>query len=99
MTAHDIKGEARPASRIPKFASRQEEREFWDTHDITDYLDELTPSTFRYVGKPSEQLAVTLDARTMERLRAEAKKQGLDPAILLYIWVLEKLPDPLAPTD
>jgi hypothetical protein len=99
MTARDIKGEARPASRIPKFASRQEEREFWDTHDIIDYLDEMTPTTLRYVGKPAEPLTVTLDARAMKRLRAEAKKQGLDPATLLYIWVLEKLPDTDAPTD
>ena len=30
-------------SRIPEFASREEEAEFWDTHDFTDYLDELEP--------------------------------------------------------
>ena len=24
-------------SRIPEFANREEEAEFWDTHDITDY--------------------------------------------------------------
>jgi hypothetical protein len=25
---------------IPKFCSRKEEREFWDTHDTTEYFDE-----------------------------------------------------------
>jgi hypothetical protein len=25
---------------IPKFCSREEEREFWDTHDTTEYFDE-----------------------------------------------------------
>ena len=25
---------------IPKFRSRKEEREFWDTHDTTEYFDE-----------------------------------------------------------
>ena len=30
-------------SRIPEFVSREEEAEFWDTHDFTDYLDELEP--------------------------------------------------------
>jgi len=25
---------------IPKFRSREEEREFWDTHDTTEYFDE-----------------------------------------------------------
>jgi len=26
--------------RIPKFRSRKEEREFWETHDTTEYFDE-----------------------------------------------------------
>ena len=91
MTARDIKSETSPASRIPSFASRQEEAEFWDTHDITDYLDELTPSTVRFALEPVETVPVTLDAHTMKRVRAEAKKQGLDPAILLQVWVLERL--------
>lgn len=30
-------------SRIPAFASREEEAAFWDIHDITRYLDELKP--------------------------------------------------------
>jgi transposase len=25
---------------IPKFSSRKEEREFWETHDTTEYFDE-----------------------------------------------------------
>ncbi|MCC7353963.1 MAG: hypothetical protein IT330_09415, partial [Anaerolineae bacterium] len=25
-------------SKIPEFATREEEAEFWDTHDFTDYL-------------------------------------------------------------
>lgn len=32
-------------SRIPEFAGVEEEAEWWDTHDITDYLDELRPVT------------------------------------------------------
>jgi hypothetical protein len=99
MTTRHIKHEAESVSRIPSFTSRQEEREFWDSHDITDYLDELTPVTRRYVGVPAEQITVTLDPRTMQRLHAEAERQGFDPATLLQIWVLEKLPDPLAPLD
>jgi hypothetical protein len=30
-------------SRIPEFKSREEEAAFWDTHDFTDYLDEMKP--------------------------------------------------------
>lgn len=37
----------RQKSRIPAFASREEEAAFWDTHDITEYLDELKPVAMR----------------------------------------------------
>ena len=30
-------------SRIPDFKSRQEMAEWWDTHEVADYLDELKP--------------------------------------------------------
>ena len=35
--------------RIPKFKSLQDERRFWQTHDVTEFLSELTPVnvTFR----------------------------------------------------
>lgn len=28
---------------IPKFKNEDEEREFWATHDTTDYIDQLRP--------------------------------------------------------
>lgn len=34
----------RRVSRIPDFKSREEEAEFWDTHDVTEFWDELEPS-------------------------------------------------------
>jgi hypothetical protein len=35
-----MKGRLRKLKLIPKFHSREEEREFWDTHDTTEYFDE-----------------------------------------------------------
>lgn len=32
---------AKPDSEIPEFESIQEEAEFWDTHDTTEFLDEF----------------------------------------------------------
>jgi len=31
--------------RVPEFATEQEEREFWDTHDSTYYLDDTEDVT------------------------------------------------------
>ncbi len=36
------------SSRIPKFRSREEERQFWLTHDITDFWGELAPVRVRF---------------------------------------------------
>ena len=33
----------RKKSRIPEFKTIEEEAEFWDTHDLADYWDELKP--------------------------------------------------------
>lgn len=35
-------------SRIPQFHSREEEAGFWDTHDVTDYLDDLRRGEVRF---------------------------------------------------
>jgi hypothetical protein len=83
------KRHTRPIDPIPEFASREEEREFWDTHDLSDYWDQWKPSKLRYVGEPMEQITVTIDAHTMKRVRAESKQRGIDPAILIHIYVLE----------
>ena len=47
-------------SRIPKkFKSLQEERAFWQTHDITDFWSELKPVTLKF-GQPRRKRAVRL---------------------------------------
>lgn len=33
--------QARPKSRIPHFKTIEEEAEFWDTHDLTEFEDEF----------------------------------------------------------
>jgi hypothetical protein len=79
------------ASRIPEFASRQEEAEFWDTHDITDYLDELTPVKVRFARNLSEGITIRFDPETLVSLRQQARKKGIGPTTLARMWILERL--------
>lgn len=90
MTARDVKKRPKKESRIPTFASYEEEAEWWDTHDITDYLDEMEPVKVTFNLEPMASLTVDLDAHTMKRVRAEAKKQGIPPETLIFIWILER---------
>jgi hypothetical protein len=82
---------AKTTSRIPQFATRADEAEWWDSHDITAYLDELKPVRVRFAKNLSEGLTVRLDPETMRALREQAKRQGIGPTTLIRMWVLERL--------
>jgi len=77
--------------RIPEFATKDEEAEFWDTHSFTDYLDELEPVDIRFAKNLSSPLAVRFDPRDRAELTRRAKEQGIGPSTLVRMWVKERL--------
>src|ERR1043165_979355 len=81
----------KPKNRIPDFKSREEEAEFWDTHDITDYLDELKPARVRFAKNLSEGITIRLDPETLAELRSQAHQKGMGPTTLARMWILEHL--------
>lgn len=91
MTRSTKQPTTRSASRIPQFATREEEAAWWDTHDVTDYLDELKPIRVRFAKNLSEGLTVRLDPKTMQELRERARRQGIGPTTLIRMWVMERL--------
>jgi predicted DNA binding CopG/RHH family protein len=91
MTRPTKQPTTRPASRIPQFATREEEAAWWDTHDVTDYLDELKPIRVRFAKNLSEGLTVRLDPQTMQEVRERARQQGIGPTTLIRMWVMERL--------
>jgi predicted DNA binding CopG/RHH family protein len=78
-------------SRIPEFKSIEEEAEFWDTHDFTDYLDEFRPVKVRFARNLSEGITIRLDPETLAKLRALAHEKGIGPTTLVRMWILERL--------
>ncbi len=80
-------------SRIPQFRSREEEAQWWDTHDITDYLDELEPIDVHFdLEKPQEDTVVFRLHKGVKRyLERLAKSKGLNMSSLLRMWVMEKV--------
>ena len=67
-------------SRIPSFQGIEEEAEFWDTHDSTEFEDEFEQVTdVRFVvtrDGPSKALTVRLPQDAFEALVQEARTQG-----------------------
>ena len=70
---------------------RAEEATFWDSHDITDYWDELKPVRVRFAKPLSEPLTIHLDLTTFAALRTAAQKKGIGPTTPARMWVLEHL--------
>jgi|BarGraNGADG00212_1021973.scaffolds.fasta_scaffold54610_2 predicted DNA binding CopG/RHH family protein len=76
-------------NRIPEFTSREEEAQWFDTHDMADYQDEFKTVRARFARNLSEGLNIRLDKETLERLRARAKEMGIGPTTLARMWILE----------
>jgi hypothetical protein len=78
-------------SRIPRFANRQEEAEFWDTHDFGDYWDETAAVDVEFSKNLSENLTVRLSPGVLKQLRQQAEQVGVGPSTLARMWILEHL--------
>jgi predicted DNA binding CopG/RHH family protein len=78
-------------SRIPEFASIEEEAEFWDTHSTTEFEDEFRPVKVRFAKNLSEGITIRLDPVTLVKLRELAHKKGIGPTTLARMWILERL--------
>jgi predicted DNA binding CopG/RHH family protein len=80
-------------NKIPDFKNFQEEAKFWETHDITDYLEELEPIKVEFKAKmPKEEMVVVrLQGSVKKRLQKVADRQGLNLSTMLRSWMIERL--------
>ncbi len=82
-------------NKLPDFStmSRAEEAEWWDTHDLGDYWDELKDVDIVFdLKKPrDETLVVRLQKSIKDKLEQVARKKGLNVSTLARMWLLEKL--------
>lgn len=78
--------------RIPAFNNIEEEAEFWDTHDVTEFVGhELTPVEVNIGGDLAVRLTVRLDQADREALDRRARVKGVGPSTLVRMWVKERL--------
>ncbi len=79
------------SKKIPDFKSRDEMARFWDTHDASDYWDQLKSVNVRVAKNLSEGITIRLDPTTLTELRSKAHKKGVGPTTLARMWILENL--------
>ena len=77
----------------PRFANEAEERQFWETHDSTDYVDW---SKAQRVRLPNLKLSTTsislrLPQGLLDRIKIAANKRDVPYQSLIKVWLAEKV--------
>jgi hypothetical protein len=75
---------------LPQTESIQELAQFWDTHDVTDFEDELEEVT-EPVFERRSVIALDLDLSEAEAVKKLAESKGVGDAELIRNWVREKI--------
>jgi len=79
-------------SKIPHFETLEEEAEFWDTCDTTEFEDEFESIEATFARSLIRRgLTVPLDSQTVEQLRHLAREKKTEPVTLAQRWIVECL--------
>jgi len=78
--------------KIPDFKTEDEEREFWDTHETTDYIDWSKAQKVRFVNlKPStETISLRLPRWLLDKIKFEAHKRDIPYQSFMKIILSER---------
>lgn len=70
---------AKKLKKIPKFKSEKEEREFWQTHDSTEYVDwsKAVRASFPNLKLTSKPVTVRLPQVLIDRLKLKAHRRDI----------------------
>jgi predicted DNA binding CopG/RHH family protein len=76
--------------KVPKFKNAKEEREFWASHDSTDYHDDFkVTKDVVFVRPKKEVLSLRLEPKIIQKLRDRAEKEGLPPTTYARMLIIK----------
>jgi predicted DNA binding CopG/RHH family protein len=86
----------------PKFNSEAEEREFWNTHDATDYFDFSKQSHVEIefdpgVEAPVKSISIRLPREMLNELKVLANKKDIPYQSLIKVYLAEKIKEERKP--
>jgi len=79
--------------KIPEFKTEQAEREFWNTHDSTEYLDmsKARLVIFPDLKKSTKSISLRLPEDMLYKLKSKANSMDVPYQSLLKTWIAEKV--------
>jgi len=83
---------------IPEFKSPEEEVEFWDTHDSTEYVDwsKAEKAVFPNLKFTTESISIRLPATLLARIKELANEKDVPYQSLMKMYLSEKVDIELA---
>lgn len=82
---------ARPKKQIPELTNEAEEREFWESHDSSEYLDWSQANSVRLpnLKASTKTISLRLPVALLERIKLEANKRDIPYQSLIKAWLAE----------
>jgi predicted DNA binding CopG/RHH family protein len=79
--------------KIPKFKTEEQERNFWKTHDSSEYIDwdEAEEVTLPKLKPSTKTISIRLPASLLEELKLLANKRDVPYQSLLKIFLSERI--------
>ncbi len=78
--------------KLPNTDSLEELARFWDTHDLTDFEEDLEEATEPvFVHAKGTSLSIDLQPAEAQHLKRIARSKGVKRTTVLRQWILERL--------
>ena len=83
----------KPVKSTPEFSSEEEERQFWETHDSTEYLDwrQAQQVVMPNLKPPTKTIPIRLPVPHPDATKAAANSRDVPYQSLIKVWLQEKL--------
>lgn len=87
----DLEYPTQARGKIPSFHSLEEEAAFWDSHDVTDVLDDSARVAVVTDRGLVDRITLRLDQEDRVALDRHARSLGVASSTLIRIWLKERL--------
>ena len=79
--------------KIPDFKNEQEEREFWNTHDSTEYIDwsKAEKTIFPNLKPTTESISLRLPVSLLARIKELANEKDVPYQSLMKVFLSERV--------
>lgn len=73
--------------KLPKFKNEDEERDFWATHDSTDYFPPGGPVVFPNLKPSTEKISIRLPIALLGKIKSQADKMDVAYQALIKVYL------------